>query len=306
MRGRRERVRERLRPAFALLAVGGLAAVATVGVGAIGGDAAGGGPDCAQAAIGLPGAGAQSSDDVEPRLDCRAACASRTTRFSASTRRSGRAGRGLRLGFQRGPAAARVRVAVFRVSGDGRVLRGRQVARFRPRGGPFTWSGRLRGRPAPDGHYVVRFRSGGDTRRVPVLRRDGRFRTLPGYGSSRPCSALRALRLSSPLYGGDGNLRCWRDDPLRGHPAQWPGRRPGCAPRRGRVLGIAYRVSQPAQVGVAVTRNGRTLRRFAFRQRDPGTYRLRVRPRAPAVRVTVSLRGPVRTVRTHAVARRLR
>jgi hypothetical protein len=266
-------VGERLRPAFALLAVGGLAAAASVGVGAIGGDAAGGGPDCAQAAIGLPGA-AQAAGDVEPRLDCRAACASRTTRFSASTRGLRR---GLRLGFRRGKAPA-VRVAVFRVSGGGRVLRDRRVARFRPRSGPFTWSGRLDGRPAPDGHYVVRFRSGDDTRRVPVLRSGGRFRTLPGYGSSRPCSALRALRLSSPLYGG----------------------------RNRRVLGIAYRVSQPAQVGVVVTRGGRTVRRFAFRQRDPGTYRLRVRPRAGAVRVTVSLRGPVRTVRTHAVARRLR
>jgi len=264
-------VRGRLRSPLALLAVGGLAAAATAGIGAAGGGA--GGPDCARAAIGLPGA-AQTSEDVEARLDCRAACASRTTRFTANTQR---AGIGLRLGFERGSAASRVRVAIFRVSGGGRVLRGRQVARFRPRGGPFRWSGRLEGRPAPDGHYVVRFRSGGDTRRVPVLRRGGRFRTLPGYGSSRPCSALRALRLSSPLYGG----------------------------RNRRVLGIAYRVSQPARVGVAVTRGGRTVRRFAFRQRDPGTYRLRVRPRTGGVRVTVSLQGPVRTVRTHAVARRL-
>jgi hypothetical protein len=113
---------------------------------------------------------------------------------------------------------------------------------------------------------------------VPVLRRDARFRMLPGYGSSRPCSALRALRLSSPLYGG----------------------------RNRRVLGIAYRVSQPARVGVLVTSGGRTVRRVALRQRDPGTYRLRLRPRARAVRVTVSLQGPVRTVRTSAVARRLR
>jgi len=32
------------------------------------------------------------------------------------------------------------------------------------------------------------------------------------------------------------DLRCWRGDPLRGHPAQWPDRRSGCAPRRDEVL----------------------------------------------------------------------
>jgi len=259
-------MRLRLQPAMVLLAVTGAAGAATLGIGATG---APGGPDCARAAV------AAGGTDVEPRIDCRAACASLTDLRRARARRSGP---GLRLGFRRGSQPRRVTVSVFRVSRAGRVLRGRQVARFAPRRRPFRWSGRLRGRPAPSGYYVLRFRSGADTRRVPVLRRRGRFAVLAGYGSSRPCSALKALRLSSPLYGG----------------------------ARRRPLGIAYRVGQPGRVTVTVRSGGRVVKRFAARQRDPGTYRLRLRPRAARVGVTVSVRGSGTTARTSAQARRLR
>ncbi len=259
-------MRLRLQPAMVLLAMTGAAAAATLGIGATG---APGGPDCARAATTLAG------PDVEPRIDCGAACASLTDLRRASARRSGP---GLRLGFRRGSQPRRVAISVFRVSRGARVLRGRRVARFAPRTRPFRWSGRLRGRPAPSGYYVLRFRSGRDTRRIPVLRRRGRFAVLAGYGSSRPCSALKALRLSSPLYGGT----------------------------RRRPLGIAYRVGQPGRVTVTVRSGRRIVKRFAARQRDPGTYRVRLRPRAASVGVSVRVQGSGTTAQTSAAARRLR
>jgi zinc carboxypeptidase len=78
----------------------------------------------------------------------------------------------LRIAFRRTPGAGKVTVEI--------TQRGRRIARMRGRTGPFTWSGKRRGRHVPNGVYVVRFvvrDAAGriDSRRVVVRKKGGRF-----------------------------------------------------------------------------------------------------------------------------------
>jgi hypothetical protein len=228
---------------------------------------AGGG--CADA-LAAPG-----GQDVERRLDCRAACRASARVRSVAARPSGR---GLRLSFRRGSRRL-VRVDVYRVTRGRRVIRNRRVVSFRRRGRPFSWSGRARGRRVGPGYFEARFRSGRDVSRVAVRRRGGRFVRLPAFERRRSCDGISVFRLGGPAFGGKG-------------------RQP---------LGIVYRLSQPGRVGVVVKRGRRTLKRFRSRRRSPGkTYRLRVRTRVRGpVRVTLVARLGGRAVRSRLVARGL-
>lgn len=194
-------------------------------------------------------------------------------------------GRGLRFAFRR--AARRpVRVDVFRQSAGRRVIGNRLVARFRGRSRPFTWRGRGRAARAGDGVYLVRMRVRDrtgrlDVRRFVVRRRDGRFRRLAGSERRRSCGLLAAFKLERPVFGG----------------------------RRNRALSISFRLGRPANVGVAVLRSGKVVRRFRAVTRGSGvTHRLRLPSerigRGPVtVRITASAGG--RRVTARLVARRL-
>jgi hypothetical protein len=81
------------------------------------------------------------------------------------------------------------------------VLAGTRVAHLTRR---FTWSARV-----PDGFYVARFRLGGDTRELALLRRHGRWSTRPPFARRAECSAVRRFALASPVFGGT------RGTPLR-------------------------------------------------------------------------------------------
>ena len=80
------------------------------------------------------------------------------------------------------------------------VLRGRRVVARFVRVEGFEWSGRVR-----RGVYVVRLRTltpGGRlaTRLFPVLRRRGRFRSLPPFVNEERCELLRSFSLRGPVF----------------------------------------------------------------------------------------------------------
>ena len=216
-----------------------------------------------------------ASRDVERRLDCRRACAAAAPLRAVGVRR---ARGGLRLAVRR-VRGRRVRVDVLRATRGRLVLRGRRVASFGPRARSFRWKGRVRGRPARPGLYVVRFRTGSNVRRVAVRRRRGRFTRRPAFERTARCDGLNAFRLGSPAFGGT----------------------------RRRPLTIGYRLSQPGRVGIVVKKGRRTLRRWRTRRRAPGrVFRMRLRSRVRGnvtVRLTARLPGGV--VRARLVSRGL-
>jgi len=254
-----------MRVPFASLAATGVAAataIALVSTGAV--DA----PGCAEAQ-------AQTTQSVEGRLDCRSACLATAAIPAASARRRGA---GLRLAFRRRDAG-RVRVDILRAASGRRVTPMQRVVSFGARRRGLTWSGRVRGRAAPDGIYVARFRAEGETRRVALRRSRGRFARQRDYIRSKSCDSLSAFGLSSPAFGG----------------------------RSRRPLRIAYRLSQPARVSVAVRRGRRIVKRFRARRRAPGrAFKLRLPAGRPGTyRVTLVAKGTTSTVRATLGARGL-
>jgi hypothetical protein len=214
----------------------------------------------------LPGAGARDPGAT--------GCAARARIASVRVRPRGR---GLRIGFRRTSGAVRVRVDIFRQSRGRRVLGNRKVASFRARTHGFVWRARGAGR----GVYMVRLRSGGDTRRVAVRRGARRFSSRPGFERAPHCDALRLFKLERPVFGGRGN----------------------------RAVDVAFRLRRDARVSAVVTHRGKVLRRYPARDYRPGrVLRLRLRseglPRGDH-RVRLRVVAADTLVRASLVARRL-
>jgi hypothetical protein len=189
----------------------------------------------------------------------------------------------VRLGFRRF-ARRPVRIDVFQVSQGRRVISERLAARFKARSKAVTWKGRgARG----DGLYFARFRmrtrngKGTETRRITLLRRNGRFSRRPDFYRRAACDLLPSYKLERAAFGGP------KRTPLR----------------------IAYRVATTARAQVSVLRGKKTIKRFKARTAAPKrTHRLRLASRKLArgdykVRITVG-RGAGRVVST-LVSRRL-
>jgi hypothetical protein len=229
--------------------------------------ATGGTEECA-----AQGAG---NGDVEARLGCPgggpSACAANAGFVRAA---AVPAGRRVRLRFTRRVKRGAT-VEVFQSSIRGRILGNHRVARFTRRKRSFTW----RGRGARDGYLFVRFRvpaaGGTDVRRSVLIRRGGRFRRGPSFYRRASCATLAQFKLERPVFGG----------------------------RRGRALGIAYRVATRSRVAVVVRRGRKVVRRFPTRsQRPRRTVRLRLGARKlprGRYRVLITVR-PERGVATRA------
>jgi hypothetical protein len=219
-------------------------------------------------------AGATPPANTNTTTPSQTACAATAGFRSVGVRPRGRGAR-IELTPRSGGAAT---ISVFQQSIGRRVIGERLVARFTGRRGDFTWSGRAnrRGRRVVDGYYFVRYRIGGDTRRVTLRRSNGRFRRVGDFYRRATCDLVPSFKLRRPVFGGT----------------------------RGRSLGISYKTSQRARVTVTVLRGKRVIRRFAVRtvaanrtQRltlparrlARGNYRVRLQARAGTQTVTSTL-----------------
>jgi hypothetical protein len=177
-----------------------------------------------------------------------------------------------------------VQIDVFQVSQGSRVISERLAARFKSRSKAVTWNGRgARG----DGLYFARYRmktrngKGTETRRVTLLRRNGRFSRRPDFYRRATCDLLPSYKLERAAFGGS------RRTPLR----------------------IAFRVATTARAQVTVLRGKKAVKRFKARTVAPKrTHRLKLASRNLRrgdyrVRITVG-RGAGRVVST-LVSRRL-
>ncbi len=199
------------------------------------------------------------------------ACAAKVGFQSVSARRRG--SRGLGIAFRR-VRDTPVDVDVFQHSSGRRIVSERLIARFPGRTSSFTWNGKATrpGRTTTDGFYSVRYTtrtaSGKrEVRRVALRRVNGRFRARPDFYRRVTCDVVSAFKLERPAFGGT----------------------------QGRALKIAYRLRSPARVGVEVTRNGRTVRRYKTVAR-PGqrTFRLSMAAKGKRrgdYRVTLTVAG---------------
>ena len=169
------------------------------------------------------------------------------------------AGKGLRLSFTgfepfTAQGAERVDIDVFKSSRGRRVVGPLLVARFRDRARSFVWDGKAnrKRRTVTNGYYFVRYRVRGDTRRVVLRRRNGKWTRRPAFHRPRSCRVLRLFKLGRPAFGGTTD----------------------------RKLGIAYRLTEPGTVSVAVLRGKRVVKRFRARQVPAGQLvRLRLSPK---------------------------
>jgi hypothetical protein len=195
---------------------------------------------------------------------------SRLIRSARVTQRGGR----VAFAFS---ASTPVTIDLFQQSAGSRVIGERLVRRFRDVRGALRWNGRdRRGRRLADGYYVARFGARGATgvieyRRIALVRRNGRFRTVPSYSGQDTCGLVRTFKLERPVFGGRAN----------------------------RALNVAFRLGEEARGTVTVARSdGRVVKTFPERSYRAGqTHRLRVsvkRTRFPRGRYTVTLtvRGP--------------
>jgi hypothetical protein len=203
-----------------------------------------------------PGPGGTTGGAPSSGLSAFQACVASRTLRSASATATGT--RGLRIAFSR-TVRRPVQVDVFQQSIGRRVVGERLVARFADAAERFRWNGRANrpGRSVRDGTYMVRYRMatpGGtlDTRRIVLLRRDGRFRPRPGHFGRESCRILRTFKLERPVFGGANR----------------------------KSLGIAYRLAVPGRVTVTIRRGDEAVRRYRARDRAPDrTYRLRLTAR---------------------------
>jgi len=175
---------------------------------------------------------------------------------------------------------------VFRqTKGRRSITKLKRVKSFRSRKRSFTWNGR--GRGVRNGYYVVRFRTGladgsADLRRVAVRRRGGRFRVRPAFQRTDSCTNLiGSFRLNRPVFGG----------------------------RQKRALFASFRLNQPADVKLTVTRNGKVVRTTTRKRYTAGNGRtIRVTPRTRRrgdYRVTISAERGSRTATSTLTTRRL-
>ena len=211
-------------------------------------------------------------------------CASSTAFERVSVRPRGR---GLGFSFRR-RGSAPVTVDLFR-SSRGRTIGTRRVKRFAGRMRAFRWNGRRgdRGRRVTDGFYHARFTtrtpSGGrDTRRVALVRRNGRWGLRPVHYRRTPCALAETFKLFRPVFGGN----------------------------RRTPLGISFRLNQQSDVEIEVRQRGRIVARVPKRSYVAGrAIRLRIAarriPRRGDVRVIMRATRPGRSSTLSLVARKL-
>ncbi len=165
------------------------------------------------------------------------ACASRAGFKSAKAVPTGNA-KSVQLAFAR-RVAEPVQIDVFQVSKGRSVIGERRVARFRNLKQTYTWDGRGNdGKPISDGVFFVRFRTEGrgrkDSRRVTLVRRNGRFFGRRTHHRPNSCGFLFSAKLRRPVFGG----------------------------RQQKPLAGAFRVSRAAKVTVTVRRGKRVVSRL--------------------------------------------
>ena len=194
-------------------------------------------------------------------------------------------GRRLRLDFAR-RVLRPVTIEVFQASSGRRLLANRRVARFTGRERGVTWNGRSNRRTVRDGVFFVRFRvrqadGRTDTRRVTVVRRNGRFASSADFYGREVCRVLASAKLAAPVFGGPGT----------------------------RALGIAFRMARTARVSVTVLKGKRVVKRFSARTRaTKTTHRLTLSARGLArgsYRVRIQATGVGRAQTVTLLARRL-
>jgi Zn-dependent M28 family amino/carboxypeptidase len=174
-------------------------------------------------------------------------------------------------------------VVLYRQSRGARVTRDTAVARFRNRTGSFNWAGR---RGLPSGHYFARFRmnrgSYVEIRDRAVLRSRGGFFRRTDFQRRDTCGTLRSYRLSRSVFGGKTN----------------------------RPLNVAFRLGEPATVGIRVLRRGRAVAQHAPTARLAETnYKTQIAtgrglPRGDYV-VEITVTRGASTTRYRLLARRL-
>ena len=147
--------------------------------------------------------------------------------------------RGRRLSFAF-TADTPVQVDLFRQSRGGTVTGERLVKRFKQVSGTINWNGRdRRGRKLRDGHYLVRFFAATpqgipDSRRVALMRRNGKFRKLGRHERRDTCGLLRRWKLYRPVFGG----------------------------RTGKPLVMSFRFAEDTRASLVVRRGRRVVKRF--------------------------------------------
>jgi hypothetical protein len=164
--------------------------------------------------------------------------------------------RGLSFTFTRSVTEP-VTVRVYRQTRGRRIIRSRLVARFTRRTGPFAWNGRanVRGQRVVDGYYNVKFQvpvgRSSDQRQVALLRRGGRFTSLPRYVRSPVCAALSGFGLNRAIFGGSNN----------------------------RSLVVYYRLHRRSRITITLNRGKRVVKRFKTKTQAQGPYRRRISSR---------------------------
>ena len=152
-------------------------------------------------------------------------------------------GKGLRLVVSR-RAKRKFEVAVVQQARGRKLLKNRDVARFRGRTSSFQWDGK----GAANGWYVVRFRmplgnGKSDVRRISLRRSHGRFVRRPASHIRDTCGPLNSFKLQRPVFGGVGS----------------------------RPLKISYSLPRGVdRVSVVATARGKVLKRFKRTGADAG------------------------------------
>jgi hypothetical protein len=160
--------------------------------------------------------------------------------------------RGVRFTFQRS-AAKPVAVRVYLQTRGRRIIQSQLVARFPNRTKSFAWNGRanIAGRRVTDGYYVAKLEvpvgRGSDLRQLALLRRGGRFKSLPPFVRT-PCAALSSFGLNRPIFGGSNN----------------------------RSLVVYYQLHRQSRVTVTLNLGTRVVRRFRTPIQAQGPYKLRI------------------------------
>jgi hypothetical protein len=169
---------------------------------------------------------------------------------------------------------------VFRDSRGRRVLGNHRFAHFTYRTRSFTWAGRRTG----DGLYFARLVLKGpglrDTRRVTLIRRNGRFHVRPPHYAKDSCTLIRSAKLSSPAWGGTTKAR----------------------------LGTAVRLTRKGAVTITIRKGKRVVKRFRITQAGTKSRHVFLRPgtlKRGDYRVTIAARAASLTQRVVLTSRKL-